>query len=160
MAAHASDWSDSLNQRCGGGQTEHHGNDVCVGSCVDARQNSRTIPTVENLWSGSFSFPSKGFLLLIRTFRTQIVVKLLYPKPRIKNKIGWQNWFNSLLLHQKKYAGPPNWCRQHQHLVPISSRDEFEGKEIKEKCLLVLLTPGRWNRTECVFGGIDHFPPM
>ncbi len=40
-----------------GGQTEHHGDDVCGGSCVDAWQNSHTIPTAENLRGGSFSFP-------------------------------------------------------------------------------------------------------
>jgi hypothetical protein len=39
------------------GQTEHYGDDVCGGSCVDARQISCTIPTVGNLWGGSFSFP-------------------------------------------------------------------------------------------------------
>ena len=36
MAAHASDWDDSLNERHRGGQTEHHGDNVCGGSCVDS----------------------------------------------------------------------------------------------------------------------------
>ena len=58
MAAHASDRGDSLNQRHRGGQTEHHGDDVCGGSCVDAWQNSRTIPT-EKLQDGSFLIPPK-----------------------------------------------------------------------------------------------------
>ena len=46
---------------------EHHGDDVCGGSCVDARQNSCTIPTVGNLCGGSFSFPPEpiGVKLLI-----------------------------------------------------------------------------------------------
>jgi len=51
------------------GQTEHHGDDVCGGSFVDAWWNSCTISTVGNLQSGSFLFPSKCFW-------TQIVVKL------------------------------------------------------------------------------------
>jgi len=34
----------------------HHGDDVCGGSCVGARRNSSTIPTIENLRGGSFSF--------------------------------------------------------------------------------------------------------
>ena len=44
----------------------HHGDDVCGGGSVSARQNSRTIPTVQNLWRGSFSFPLKpiGVILL------------------------------------------------------------------------------------------------
>jgi len=37
----------------------HHGNDVCGGSCVDARQNSLTIPTVGNLWGGNVLFLPK-----------------------------------------------------------------------------------------------------
>ena len=40
-----------------GGQTEHHGDDVCGESCVDARWISGTIPTVEKLRGGSFLFP-------------------------------------------------------------------------------------------------------
>ncbi len=56
---------------------EHHGDDVCWGSCVDAWQNSHTIPTVGNLWSRSFSFPPKSFLLPPELIRTQIVVKPL-----------------------------------------------------------------------------------
>jgi hypothetical protein len=59
MAAHASDWGDSSNQRRRGEQTAHHVDDVCGGGCVGDRQNYRTIPTVENLRlrGGSFSFP-------------------------------------------------------------------------------------------------------
>ena len=53
MAAH------SLKRHHRGGQTEHHGDDVCGGSCVDAWQNSRTIPTVEKLRDRSFLFPPK-----------------------------------------------------------------------------------------------------
>ena len=33
----------------GAGQMEHHGDDVCGGSCVDARWISQTIPTLGNL---------------------------------------------------------------------------------------------------------------
>ena len=33
----------------------YHGDDVCGGSCVDARQNYFTIPTVGNLQGGGFS---------------------------------------------------------------------------------------------------------
>ena len=36
MAAHTSDWDDSLNRHHRGGQMEHHGDDVCEGSYVDA----------------------------------------------------------------------------------------------------------------------------
>jgi hypothetical protein len=55
---------------------EHHGNDVCGGSCVDARRDSHAIPTVENLRGGSFSFPPPNpigvklvitFLLFVRS---------------------------------------------------------------------------------------------
>jgi hypothetical protein len=52
MAAHVSDWGDSLNQ-C---QMSHHGDDVCGGSCVDAWRDSRTLLTIGNLQSRSFSF--------------------------------------------------------------------------------------------------------
>ncbi len=39
----------------------HHGDDVCEGSCVGCRPNSRTIPTVEIPWGGIFSFrPNLG----------------------------------------------------------------------------------------------------
>ena len=69
MAAHASDWGDSLNQCSRGGQTGHDGDDVCGGSCVGPRRNFCTIPTVGNLQSGEFSFP--------KVFWTQIGVKLL-----------------------------------------------------------------------------------
>ena len=45
VVAHAPNWGDSLNR-----QTEHHIDDVCGGSCVDAQQISRTpSPTVGNL---------------------------------------------------------------------------------------------------------------
>ena len=37
----------------------HHGDDFCGGSCVDARRISGTIPTIENLWGGSFLFLPK-----------------------------------------------------------------------------------------------------
>jgi len=59
MAAHGSDWGDSLNRRHRGGKRHHHGDgdDVCGGSCVDARQISGTIPTIGNLRGGSFLFP-------------------------------------------------------------------------------------------------------
>ena len=63
MAVHTSDWGDSLNQRHRGGQTEHHGDDVCGESCVDARWISGTIPTVEKLRGGSFLFPPKPLLV-------------------------------------------------------------------------------------------------
>ena len=44
----------------------HNGDDVCGGSCVGARQNLSTIPTVDTLRGGSFLFPPEP-----------IVVKLL-----------------------------------------------------------------------------------
>jgi hypothetical protein len=56
MADHVSDWGDSLNRRLKGGQTEHHDDDVCGKSCVDARRISGTIPTNGNLRGGSFLF--------------------------------------------------------------------------------------------------------
>ena len=56
---------------------EHHGNDVWGGGYVDARHNSRTIPTVGSLQSGSLLFLLKRLLLPPELFRTQIVVKLL-----------------------------------------------------------------------------------
>ena len=43
MAAHVSDWGDLLNQRRRGGQTEHNGDEVCGGSCVDARQTGQKL---------------------------------------------------------------------------------------------------------------------
>ncbi len=45
---------------------EHHGDDVCGGSCVVVWGITRDIPTVGNLQGGSFSFPPES-----------IVVKLL-----------------------------------------------------------------------------------
>ncbi len=51
-------WGDSLLTPLGG-QMEHHGDDVCGGSCVDSQRISGTIPTVGNLRGGSFLFPSK-----------------------------------------------------------------------------------------------------
>ena len=41
----------------GAGRTEHHGDDVCGGSCVDVLWISHTIPTVRYLRGGSFLFP-------------------------------------------------------------------------------------------------------
>ena len=38
-----------------GGQTEHHGDDVCRGSCVVVRWITCTIPTVRNLWAQTHS---------------------------------------------------------------------------------------------------------
>jgi hypothetical protein len=55
MAAHMSDWGDSSNQRRRGGK--RHTLMMFVGGGVGDRRNSRTIPTVENLRGGSFSFP-------------------------------------------------------------------------------------------------------
>jgi len=46
---------------------EHHGDDVCGGSCVDVRQISRTIPTIDYLQGRSFSFlpePLSGLSLI------------------------------------------------------------------------------------------------
>ena len=43
----------------GGANESHHGNDGCGvggGVCVGARRNSRTIPTVENLWGRGVLF--------------------------------------------------------------------------------------------------------
>ena len=53
MAAHTSDWSDSLNRRQRGGKrnTEHHGDDVYGGSCFDAQQIFGSTPTVGFLFS-------------------------------------------------------------------------------------------------------------
>ena len=45
----------------------YHNDNVCGGGCVGAQQNSRTIPTVQNLRCGSFFVPAQ----------TQIGVKLL-----------------------------------------------------------------------------------
>ena len=47
----------------GGGQMAHHGDDVCGGSCVGARRNLSTIPTVEILWGVSFLFPPEPLLV-------------------------------------------------------------------------------------------------
>ncbi len=63
-----------------GGQTGHHGDDDCGGSCVGPWWNFRTIPSVGNLRSGSFSFPLERFLLPPELFRTRIAVKLLMTK--------------------------------------------------------------------------------
>ncbi len=51
-------WIDAI-----GGQTEHHGDDVYGGSCVDARRISGTLPTLGNLRGGSFSFPPEPLLV-------------------------------------------------------------------------------------------------
>ena len=39
---------------------EHHGDDVCGGSCVDVQWISHTIPTIGNLRGESFSFLSES----------------------------------------------------------------------------------------------------
>jgi len=59
MAAHASNWGNSLNQCCRGGKWNTMVMMVVGGCCVDGRKNSCTIPTVENLRDGSFSFLSE-----------------------------------------------------------------------------------------------------
>jgi hypothetical protein len=46
-----------------GRQTAHHGDDVWGGSCVGARRNSSTIPTIENLRGGSFLFLPEPLLV-------------------------------------------------------------------------------------------------
>ena len=38
----------------GGANGCHHGGDVCGGSCADAQWNYCTIPTIGNIWGGSF----------------------------------------------------------------------------------------------------------
>ena len=54
MAAHASDWGQFIESTPLGGQTVHHGDDVCGGRCVVVRRIIHTIPTVGNLRVGSF----------------------------------------------------------------------------------------------------------
>ncbi len=56
MVAHALDWGNSLNPCRRGGQMAHHGGDVCGFSCVRWWPQYYTIPTVQNLPSGSFCF--------------------------------------------------------------------------------------------------------
>jgi hypothetical protein len=54
-----SGWGDSLNPHRRGGQTAHHGGDVCGLSCVGWRSQYWSIPTVQNLGKGSVSFPPR-----------------------------------------------------------------------------------------------------
>jgi hypothetical protein len=56
MAAHLSNWGDPLNLRRRGGKRVTIVTMFVRGSCVDARRNLSTIPTVGNLRGGSFSF--------------------------------------------------------------------------------------------------------
>ena len=50
----ASDRADPQIPRGSRGKWHHHGDDVCGGSCGRVKGTFRTIPTIENLWSGSF----------------------------------------------------------------------------------------------------------
>jgi hypothetical protein len=77
MASHASDLGDSLNRRHRGGQTEHHGDDVCGESCVDARRISGTIPTVEKLRGGSFLFPPESLLVKLLIVAIDLFMQLV-----------------------------------------------------------------------------------
>jgi hypothetical protein len=56
---------------------EHHGDDVCGGSCVDARRISGTISTIENLQGGSVLFPPEpiGVELLIPQYVVHFYVE-------------------------------------------------------------------------------------
>ena len=74
-----SDWADPQILCRSRGKRHHHVDDVCGGSCVCVDCTFRTIPTVGNLRSGSFSFPPESFLLPPELFRTQMGVKLLTP---------------------------------------------------------------------------------
>ncbi len=67
----ASDRADPQISRRSWGKRHYHGDDVCGGSCVCVDGTFRTIPTVGNLRSGSFSFPPESFLLPPELFRTQ-----------------------------------------------------------------------------------------
>jgi hypothetical protein len=85
----ASDQADPQISRRIRGKRHHHGDDVCGGSCVSVDGTFRTIPTLGNLWSGSFLFPPESFLLPPELFRTQIVVKLLRSRGL---PIHWPSW--------------------------------------------------------------------
>ncbi len=89
MAAHTSDWGYSLNQFHRGGQTAHHGDDVCGGGCIGARLNSCTIPTMQHakpmVWE--FSFPTKPS---VNNFST-IVVCIFFSRWR---SFGWVYFFS------------------------------------------------------------------
>ncbi len=80
----ASDWGDSLNWRRRGGQTEHHGDDVCRGSCVVVWLIARTIPTVGNLGGGVFCshlnpYSGKAVKLTSKCWKTfSIVIESWY----------------------------------------------------------------------------------
>ena len=64
MAAHASDWGDSLNPRYSGGKRVTIMVMMFVGEVVPVlNKNSRTFHTVGNLRSVSFSFPPEILLL-------------------------------------------------------------------------------------------------
>ena len=94
----ASDCADPQILHRSRGKRHHHGDDVCGRSCVCVDGTFRTIPSVGNLWSGSFLFPPKSFLLPPELFRTQIGVKLL--KSAIKSvyrivAVHWSPWLNS-----------------------------------------------------------------
>ena len=67
MAAHASDWGDSLNQCHRGGKRVTMVMIFVGGVVFDVRQISCTIPTVQYLRGGNFFVPA----------RTLIAVKLL-----------------------------------------------------------------------------------
>ena len=43
------------------------------GGCVDRRRNSCTVPTVGNLWGGSFSFPPEPIGVKLLTIRGHIL---------------------------------------------------------------------------------------
>ena len=71
----------------GRGYTGHHGDELWGGGCVGARQNSCTIPTVENLRGGSFLFPPKPIVVkLLKSWHifAPLVVELLKA-----TKHGW-----------------------------------------------------------------------
>jgi len=73
---------------------EHHGDDVCGGSCVDARQNSRAIPTVEKLRGESFSFPPEPLLvklLMPRHHFLSIFQCVLFCALRTSQRMGWHH---------------------------------------------------------------------
>ena len=54
----------------------HHVDDVCGGGCVGDRRNSRTIPTVENLWGGSFLFPPEPLFVFLLSAASAVFFSL------------------------------------------------------------------------------------
>jgi hypothetical protein len=115
MAAHVSDWGDSLNQRRRGGQTEHNDDDVCGGSCVDARQTGQKL---------------EEDMPLARFFNGRI----LWVEGMASNAYKWTKATRGLMIglvgadHVKFNAGIP---RRYQRMVADEQLD----------CISVILNP-------------------